>query len=251
MEIYNGTYCVYVHTNKINGKKYVGQTCRIPKKRWANGYGYKNNKYFNNAISKYGWDNFEHKIIASNLTKDEANNFEILLIEKLDTTNRNKGYNITKGGEGARGRHTTEETKQKISESKIGVYGGKNHPRAKKVAQYDLDGNLIRIWDYIKQASDELHINQTDISRCCKGFHFSVGGFVWRYIEDINDIPSKIELNKPKGKYKKIPVICVETNTIYQSMSEAKKQTGCDTHGISKCCNGERETCGGYHWKFL
>lgn len=32
---------VYIHTNKINGKKYVGVTCRDPKTRWANGAGYK------------------------------------------------------------------------------------------------------------------------------------------------------------------------------------------------------------------
>ena len=38
---------------------------------------------FWNAIEKYGWDNFDHEIIASNLTLKEANQFETLLITKL------------------------------------------------------------------------------------------------------------------------------------------------------------------------
>lgn len=101
MEIYNGTYCVYIHTNKINNKKYIGQTQYgdDPNKRWRNGFGYKDCTYFYKAIQKYGWNNFEHEIIASNLTQEEANHFEELLIEKFETMSSDKGYNIKSGGE--------------------------------------------------------------------------------------------------------------------------------------------------------
>lgn len=37
-----GKYCVYVHTNKTNGKMYVGQTSQEPNKRWKSWFGYLN-----------------------------------------------------------------------------------------------------------------------------------------------------------------------------------------------------------------
>lgn len=118
--IYNGTYCVYAHINKINGKIYVGQTMYgdNPSKRWGtNGAHYQSQPCFYRAIQKWGWDNFEHEIIANNLTSEEADKFEKLLIEKLNTTDRNFGYNITTGGKSYT---MSDETKKKISESHKG-----------------------------------------------------------------------------------------------------------------------------------
>ena len=79
MEIHSGKWTVYVHINKINGKKYVGITSRKLSYRWNSGKGYKGQPKFYNAICKYGWDNFDHEIISSNLTENEAKSFEILL----------------------------------------------------------------------------------------------------------------------------------------------------------------------------
>ena len=137
-------YCVYVHVSP-NGKHYVRQTGQKFWKRWGpNGNGYKNGnqKYFERAINKYGWDNFEHVILKENLTKEQADYWEKYYIQLWDTTNPDKGYNITSRGNGERhklseetkkkisemnkGRVLTEEWKKKISESQKGIKRGPN-----------------------------------------------------------------------------------------------------------------------------
>lgn len=116
MIVENGQYIVYCHTNKTNSKKYIGQTKLSPERRWGkNGCNYSGSKHFFGAIQKYGWDNFDHEIIASNLTLEEANNFESLLIQKLNTQNPNKGYNIAFGGDN---KEPSEETKKVMERAK-------------------------------------------------------------------------------------------------------------------------------------
>lgn len=110
------SYCVYCHTNKIDGKKYVGITGQKPEKRWGNGRNYSHNAYFDNAIKKYGWEEFSHEILFTGLSKKEAEDKEIELIAKWGLTNRDKGYNLSNGGEGAAS--LTDEIKKKISEAK-------------------------------------------------------------------------------------------------------------------------------------
>ena len=60
-------YCVYAHINQQNGKIYIGITKDIAK-RWIPS-AYKFSPFFNKAIKKYGWDNFDHIILINNITK--------------------------------------------------------------------------------------------------------------------------------------------------------------------------------------
>ena len=52
---------------------------------------------------------------------------------------------------------------------------------SKRVGQYDLNGNLICVWDSLTKASNELNICLSGISQCCKNRHKTAGGFVWKY----------------------------------------------------------------------
>lgn len=119
-------WCVYCHTNKTNGKKYFGITSKNPPSlRWENGYGYRRQTRFWNAIQKYGWDNFEHEIITNNLTLEEANSREVELISKFKSDQREFGYNIEPGGGASNG--LSIETREKISKSHIGMHAGEKN----------------------------------------------------------------------------------------------------------------------------
>lgn len=107
----NLNYSVYVHTNKINGKKYVGQSSNIIE-RWKNGgKNYFSSTKFHRAIQKYGWENFTHEILYENLNKEAANKIERDLIKKYDSINN--GYNIQEGGYTS----LTKESLDKMSKS--------------------------------------------------------------------------------------------------------------------------------------
>ena len=90
---------IYLITNQINNKKYVGITNDY-KKRWAN------HKCSNNptmaiakAIKKYGVENFKFELLEENVPLEQIDEKEIYYIQKLEThVSTGKGYNISKGG---------------------------------------------------------------------------------------------------------------------------------------------------------
>lgn len=248
MEIYNDTYCVYIHTNKINDKKYIGQTKQKPEKRWCNGDGYKQCPLFYKAIKKYGWDNFEHDIIASNLTKDEANNFEKLMIKLLKTCDIEFGYNLDFGGNNS---PLMEETKRKIGNANKGHLVSEQLRNKLKecksipICQYSFDGELICEWKSATTAQSELNVDRSSIGKCCKGQIVSAGGFIWRYKDD----PFYL---KPYVKFKPVYQFSLNGDLIkrWDMLETASKELNIDRSGISACCNGKCKTFAGFVWSY-
>lgn len=110
-------YCIYCYTNKITGKKYVGQTCQsLEKRAGKNGYKYRRCTVFWKAIQKYGWENFEVEILEDGLTLKQANEREQYWISQLNTLTPN-GYNCAIGGMNV---SSSDYVKQKISKAKKG-----------------------------------------------------------------------------------------------------------------------------------
>ena len=108
------TYSVYKLTAP-NGKCYIGMTKQSVERRWNSGHAYQHNDHLNNAITRYGWENFDKEVLFTSESKTEAEKIERILIAKYDTTNRLHGYNILPGGDVSDGH--SEETKHKISEA--------------------------------------------------------------------------------------------------------------------------------------
>jgi group I intron endonuclease len=108
-----GNYIVYMHVNKANGKRYIGITSMKPEDRWKSGEGYRKNEHFYRSIKKYGWDGFEHKIVAKDLTEEQASILERSLIEKYQSNHCKFGYNKTNGGE--IGKEYSKEVREKMS----------------------------------------------------------------------------------------------------------------------------------------
>lgn len=103
---------IYLITNTVNGKQYVGQTIHTLSERWAN-HCSKNSGCIalKNAIHKYGKDSFKIEEIDTASKREDLDEKERFWISKLNTLSPN-GYNLKSGGE-----HPvfTDEVIEKIS----------------------------------------------------------------------------------------------------------------------------------------
>lgn len=111
------SYEVYMHTNRINGKAYVGITCngvryRLYSHESAARHGSK--LPFHQAIKKYGIDSFDTCVLATCCGLVEATRLEQEFILQHKTFGRN-GYNATEGGEGTKGVAISADRREAIS----------------------------------------------------------------------------------------------------------------------------------------
>lgn len=108
---------IYITTNKINGKKYIGQ--RIFNKNLKGYLG--SGKLLKQAVRKYGKENFFREIIAISYSKEESDKLEIYFIKEHNAVVSEDYYNISIGGGTNAGLHFSDEHRQKMSESRRGI----------------------------------------------------------------------------------------------------------------------------------
>ncbi len=216
-------YTVYQHINRQNGKRYIGITKQKPQSRWGkDGINYKYScPKFWSAIEHYGWDNFEHLIIKDKLTKEEACELEIELIEKYKTQEKEFGYNILEGGQSPK---MTKEIKEKISKAMIGNQNGLGHScseeKKKKISEAQKG----------KKFTDE---HKLKISLAKKGKPHA---------------PCSEETKrKISNKHKKKPVYCYETDTIYESIQSCARELNLNATSVCAVCKGKHKTVKNYH----
>lgn len=260
-------YTVYMHRNKLNGKVYIGITGIDPEKRWRRGNGYNTTRHFYSAVKKYGWDGFTHDILAEHLTAEEAGQMEIDLIRKYDSTNSERGYNCSTGGnygfsgashtvetrktlsEKCRGWSHTEEAKRKISEA------GKGRVFSEERRRHISESQKGR-----KLTEEHKH----KLSEAKKG---KPGSSLGKHYSDAHKKKlseahknSKIAMETARRNiahaHRSAPVnrkrvMCVETGEVWPSATEAAKHIGVGQSSLSETCRMPGRTCKGYHWEYL
>ena len=253
-------YTVYQHRNLKNGKSYIGMTSRKPKRRWNNGNGYQRHPKMWKDIRNSDWNkDWEHNILGKFEDKQEALNVEEMFIRLFDSIN--EGYNTSTYGSGSYkrtdetkkklsealsgekaywyGKHLSEETKKKLSESHI----GKHHSEAtkKKLSESHIG---ITFSEEQKRKMSEAHIGKhhseetkQKISEAKIGITFS------------EEHRRKLSENRPS---KAVIQLSKDGELIaeYSSIHEASRQTGCHHQSICECCKGNRKSTGGYIWKY-
>lgn len=168
---------IYRATNKINGNMYIGQTIYDLKSRIkGHDYDSKNENrscYFQNALKKYGPENFKWEVIDECDNINRLNQLEIFYIGYYDTFEN--GYNLTTGGshgwnhtkeankrnaESHKGKKATKETRLKMIISRTG--GKRNQQTKDKMRRSAIERNKNP--EYINKLKSN-HISKTNPER--------------------------------------------------------------------------------------
>lgn len=184
-------YTVYLRTNKINGKQYVGQTNNFRKREntWNCLKARYANKVLQNDRVEFGLDAFSAEILAEVETKEEAWELEKKYIAELNTVYPN-GYNRAYGGKtnkgGNKGYHNGKEFKKGNEPWNKGIKGIHLSPNTEFVGIPIVqlkDVEIIKEYpSMIAARKDGFH--SSAISACCKGKRKTHGGFKWMLKDD-------------------------------------------------------------------
>lgn len=228
-------YIFYITVNSINGKFYFGVHRTNP--QVFDGYigcGIARQSQatldiaFHRAVKKYGYDNFKRTTIKVFDTKEEAYEFEKLIVTPTLLKSK-QCYNTTIGG-----------------------IGGGNEIQKKTVYQFDLNGNFIKSYKSVRDAAmavspDNQDTIRASIKNCCLGTSYSSCGFFWSYYKEfIKKEDYQNNINRRKNKIAQY-TLSGKFLRYYDNITEARNATG--LRNLYSSIRGEC-SIGGFQWRY-
>ena len=259
------------------GKTFVSFKIRIYKHKWDAEHGKGGCRYLYNAIRKYGWDQFDVKIlhIVTHETHGEDWEKAILKLEEDEIRNLNSlapnGYNLMNndpsGGytlstetrllksiamQGERnpmygkpgsmtGQHHSEETKEILRTQRLGVKLGPYSEEHKRRISEALTGRPL----------SEQHKQSMSASMKARGaWAGEQNPMFGKSPSEENILKIRLANSKPVEQWTKDGSSLIAT---FSSFKEASEKTGTNPDGIGKCVNGrpKHKTAGGFIWKLV
>lgn len=278
---------VYEITNLVNGKKYIGKRsckCAIEEDKYI-GSGILISK----SIKKYGKENFRKDILEICNSEEMAFEREKCWIKHYNAVESREFYNIKDGGEGNTredalrnlAKLTPEqiiERNRKLSIANKGennsMYGvkGKDNPASKAIVMMDLEGNVVKEFDCIREANDYFDKDRalSFISKVCINGGTAYN-YLWLFKEEYNNLINENKFNewylnvknryidrtikanrtKVQNKSKVIYQLNKDTLDIMQEFNSivlASESTGVKSQSINRVCRHGCNTAGGYSW---
>jgi group I intron endonuclease len=197
---------IYSITNKINNRKYIGQSKDIAQRWKQHIYQLKTNKHHTQSLqedwNKFTYEDFvfqiEYICTKKFLTYHEIRIWELYKNNYNGKPNKNTYPEPTEASrkkisEALKGKTRSEETKQKLSKinkgkklseetkQKMSKSRKGNQNRSISVCQYDKEGNFIAEYPSLKEAGIQTGIHKVNICQACKGKHKTAGGFIWKH----------------------------------------------------------------------
>lgn len=253
------------------------------------------------AIKKYGWKSFDVDILLEVKRKDNIrevlNIFESAFIKNLNTIDP-YGYNLTYGGDCKKlsastiekirlaniGKKSTDIAKKNMSvsglnmdvdkrekinnairsmstEARERINAGVREKKTVKVSQYSLDGEFIKTYSSIREASVCTGVSVSGIGVVARQIRNRkiAGGYDWRYLDEekINISNKNKEFYdneiKPRGVLKK-EILQFNIDGIlisqFNSIKEASVSIGTSPNNISACLAKVTNSAAGYKWMY-
>lgn len=200
---------IYKITNNFNDKIYIGQTARDIDTRFAEHCSEtRGHSRLHNAIQKYGWRNFKIEEIEK-IPLSKLDEREIYWIKYYDSTNKEKGYNITKGGNNT-SFHPRNYRQIRVKENNI---------------TFDSKEECVRLFNQVTSWSisflKDIFSKIIDTEKDFCGYHFES---TYLPEEEISDEDCQIDWIKTLNiQYEGTRIYCEELKKDFETIGQAAK----------------------------